>query len=524
MMQRPLWQRLSPVTLSLWLLLFAAELFASIYLCGNRLIFTLDDPYIHLAVADQILSGGYGVNGSEFSSPSSSIIWPYLMAVTEALHLGPFGPLVINAAAACAAILACLRLFETTGLLDGERDRLFSYAISVLAILFTSAIALPMTGLEHSLHVLATIVTFAALVGAARGEPPAMINFVALVLLPLIRFEGAAFAFAAIGGFALLGQRRFAAAAAAVIFCALGAYSALMASRGLPLLPSSILLKSRVAETAYEHVSALDSILENLIISLISPYGQRLLLLGVAVGVGAWWLRADRKLLVVCATVLAAIGAHLLFGQYGSFYRYEVYVLALGALALLVVAAQARPLLSPAQWTGAKIGVVLLLAFAAAPYVPAALSTPFAARNTYEQQYQMSVFARQLYNRPVAVNDLGLVAYRNPNFVLDLFGLGSEKVRKAKLAGQYGPEQMATLADEHRIGLVMIYDKWFPRGVPASWKKVAVLHTSQLSAAQGDVAFYRTLTADADEVAKALDVFKSVLPPRDRLEITAPES
>lgn len=134
----------------------------------------------------------------------------------------------------------------------------------------------------------------------------------------------------------------------------------------------------------------------------------------------------------------------------------------------------------------------------------------------------MSLFAQRLYNGPVAVNDLGLVAYRNPNFVLDLWGLGSEKVRKAKLAGQYGPDQMAALADEYQVGLVMIYDSWFPLGIPATWKKVAILHTDNVTAAVGDVAFYTTPAADAERVATALNSFKTLLPPRDYLEMVKP--
>ena len=199
-MQRIIWRRLSFVTLSLWLLLFTLELIASFYLCGNRLVFTLDDPYIHLAVADHILSGGYGVNGSELSSPSSSIIWPYLLALTEVLHLGAFGPLLINTIAASAAVFAFLRFLEVVGLLDDPRERLFSYISAVLALFVLSAIALPMTGMEHSLHVWATIVTFIGLIEVARGQAPRAIHFAALVLLPLVRFEGIAFALAAIVG------------------------------------------------------------------------------------------------------------------------------------------------------------------------------------------------------------------------------------------------------------------------------------------------------------------------------------
>lgn len=516
-----MWTRPSTVAVLIWLVLFAAELVASLAQCDFRLVFTLDDAYIHLAVADQILSGGYGVNAGEYSSPSSSIIWPYFLALTEALHLGAFGPLLINGAAACATVFALLRALEESGLFDDASDRPFGYLIALILIFNVSAVALPMTGMEHSVHVWASIVTLAGLVAAARGRTPTPLHFIALVLLPLIRFEGAAFAFAAIAGFALLGQRRFAAGAALVIIMSLSGYFALMASRGLPLLPSSVLLKGYLANLD-ESASNLPAIVKNMLRSITSSYGLRLILLGLALAGCASWLRADRKALVVCLTVLAAICAHLVFGQYGWFNRYEVYIMALAAAALLWSVAQVRPRLSALQWSLTKVALVLGLGVTAMPYVTTALVTPIAASDIYEQQYQMARFAQSFYRRAVAVNDLGLVAYGNNNYALDLWGLGSEQVRKARTAGQYGPAEMAALAGDHGVGLVMIYDVWFPKGVPSSWTKVAVLRTTTVTLSQRDVTVYRTPLADVAEVTSALEAFKATIPPRDRLDIIAP--
>ena len=514
------WRRPSTVAVLIWLVLFAAEFVAILAQCDFRLVFTLDDAYIHLAVADQILSGGYGVNVGEYSSPSSSIIWPYFLALTEALHLGAFGPLLINGAAACATVFALLRALEQSGLFDDASDRPFGYLIALILIFNVSAVALPMTGMEHSVHVWASIITFVGLVAAARGHTPTSLHFIALVLLPLIRFEGAAFAFAAIAGFALLGQRRFAASAALVIIMSLSGYFALMASRGLPLLPSSVLLKGYLANLD-ESASNLPAIVKNMLRSITSSYGLRLIVLGLALAGCASWLRADRKALVVCLTVLAAIGAHLVFGQYGWFNRYEVYIMSLAVAALLWGVAQVRPCLSVLQWSLTKVGLVFGLGVAAMPYVMTALVTPLAASDIYEQQYQMARFAQSFYKRAVAVNDLGLVAYGNNNYALDLWGLGSEQVRKARISGQYGPAEMEALASDHGVGLVMIYDAWFPKGVPSSWTKVAVLRTTTVTLSQRDVAIYRTPLADAAEVTSALEAFKATIPPRDRLDIIA---
>ncbi|MGJ4926724.1 hypothetical protein ACQR1I_01865 [Bradyrhizobium sp. HKCCYLS2038] len=505
------------VALSAWGVLFAIELVAGLWLTGGRLVFALDDAYIHLAVADQILAGGYGVNAGELSSPSSSIIWPYLMALTEAMHLGPWGPLLVSAAAAAATIVTIMRLLERSRLFEAERAW-FMAVISLLMVFIVSAIALPMTGLEHSLHVWATVTTLAGLAEAAQGRTPSRLQLIALVLLPLIRFEGAALACAALAALLLLGQRRAAAACAALIAAALLAYGARMHALGLPLLPSSVLLKARIVEAAYDRTTALGAITDNLIIALINPYGRRLLLLGLAVAVTAWWLRADRRALIVAGAVLAAIGGHVAFGQYDWFHRYEVYVIALAAVTWLWLLGRLKPLLDRRMSVALNVPMLLLLGFAAWPYMDAAWVTPTASRNIYEQQYQMGRFVRELYRRPVAVNDLGLVAYRNPNYVLDLWGLGSEQVRKARLAGQYGPAEMADLAAVRDVGLAMIYDRWFPRGVPATWTKVAVLHSPFVTVAVGDVAFYRTAAADAADLSRALDAFAADLPANVSLE------
>lgn len=80
------------------------------------------------------------------------------------------------------------------------------------------------------------------------------------------------------------------------------------------------------------------------------------------------------------------------------------------------------------------------------PCATTAPVTPLAASDLYEQQYQMARLAQSFYRRAVAVNDLGLVAHGNNNYALDLWGLGSEQVRKARTAGQAGHHRAVTLS------------------------------------------------------------------------------
>jgi hypothetical protein len=100
--------------------------------------------------------------------------------------------------------------------------------------------------------------------------------------------------------------------------------------------------------------------------------------------------------------------------------------------------------------------------------------TPFASHELYRQQYLMGRFVREFLRAPVAVNDLGLVAFRNPDFVVDLFGLGSPDVLEAQKRFP-GMAWADTLCRRHDVRVAMIYDSWFPN-CPASWKRVGVLH------------------------------------------------
>ena len=77
--------------LGVWCIGITILVASSIYLSDGHLIYTLDDPYIHLAVARTILQGGYGINVAEYSAPSSSIVYPFLLVITEYIGLGAWG-------------------------------------------------------------------------------------------------------------------------------------------------------------------------------------------------------------------------------------------------------------------------------------------------------------------------------------------------------------------------------------------------------------------------------------------------
>ena len=100
-MKSPLGPSLYPsIITSIWALISLIVILSSLYLTDGRLVYTLDDAYIALKLANVVLGGGYGVNASEYSSPSSSILYPLMLVVTQRLGLASAGPLVLKLIAA----------------------------------------------------------------------------------------------------------------------------------------------------------------------------------------------------------------------------------------------------------------------------------------------------------------------------------------------------------------------------------------------------------------------------------------
>ncbi len=270
--------------------------------------------------------GGYGVNAAEFSYPSSSILYPLLLTVTELLSLGPVAPLVINSAAAGLSVWLLLEFFWRYAIPEGISHRaFFPNAVAPFLILSINGFALPMTGMEHSLHVLAALATVRGLVAIAEGEPMPVWLGPAIIGGPLLRFEGTALAAAAVLALLLLGRWRSACAIGAAVVACYGTYGFVMHKLGLPLLPSSVKVKSHVIATVAGDHGTMTSVLAltlHLGSSLINRWGVIFGLVICALIVAVQDREGRMRPVtapetIVGGTMALALGAHLVAGQYG---------------------------------------------------------------------------------------------------------------------------------------------------------------------------------------------------------------
>ena len=503
--------------LGLWFTGAIVLILRSILLCDGHLIYTLDDPYIHLRVAQNILHGGYGINIGEYSSPSSSIIYPFLLALTELSGLGIWGPLVLNMMAMALAVYAVSHIIQDYVFTYTIQDRrfvsskLFPLGLGLLVCFVMNAWGLVMTGMEHSLHVLAVVLIiwgFLRILDAGSKFPAWLIP--SIVVLPFIRFEGLAMSLFSLAALLYLGHRRSVFIAASLIVLGLFCWFLFTQSLGLSALPSSVLFKSNIAANASGHAGwaqLLKAIYSNVQES-INGQGVLLLLEVVVVFIlscKAWQEERHQIAIVIGGLTIFTVLAHVFFGQCSA--RYEIYVITLMMISALI--------LGRTYFVQINMKYLDILVFLAVTtlYIFTTFITPKESQSIYQQQYQMHRFAVEYWKQPVAVNILGLVSYNNQSFVLDLSGISSEEARRLKIIeGGCEPKTLSMLVERKNVSLIMIYDDWFTSKIPDDWQKVAILNTTLVTPLSDQVSFYITPTANRIKVLDMLRQFGKTLP------------
>jgi hypothetical protein len=542
----------------------AVALGAAAYVSIGIAPFTLDDPLIHVRVAQQISQGNYGLNPGVTASPSSSAIWPFLLAPLGGTALITWVPLLITTACALVSVRLIYALLRRTwSALDPSGWT--TAAVAGTIALGTGVVALVFMGLEHALQV---SVTLAVLLGLARSldddGPPAWL-WAAIAIGPGVRYEGVMVSTAAVVALLLLGHRRRPLQALAGAFAGIVAFSAFLVAIGRSPIPSSILAKASTMGGGTSADGVASQALDNWYAAFASSYPSLVgLALLVVVGALALAVRREtdvRRELAVLGTSAAVLAGHLTLFGHDAYWRYEAYAmvaavtsiafalptlagplsthlgrravqapLGLGATAIVLIgfgpgtagvitiALAAALLLVPVLVLALRdpgrsdlvVVTVLVTLAIAAPLVVRTFHIGSDARAIYQQQHQTQRFA-QLLDEPIAANDIGWISVDADHQVLDLWGLASEEAREAR--AEAAPGWMDRLLVDEGVEVAVIYDEWFEDEVPERWVLVARL-TSDLQGmtAKRTVAIYGRDAAAADRAAAALDQLEPTLP------------
>jgi hypothetical protein len=476
----------------------------------NKGVFTysLDDAYIHLSLAQNIFEGHYGINPGEYSAPSSSIIWPFLLAVFAQSTVFEYIPLIINtlisAGILIVAGLLCRRIFITL-----PYGRMLTVLVVTLLIIGGNLVGLVFTGMEHSLQVLVALLMVAGLMSWCRDSYCPRYLMIFIIAAPLIRYEMLALSLPAVWILWRTGKTRPAIVSLVCLAMLMVGFAFFLHSIGQGFFPNSVAAKSEIISKS----SPLLRITQNIMSGILEKRGRGVFLFCMLCGflIFRFDKRSNQSIRLMSEWVVLAIGLHFCFGQFGWFSRYEIYIWVSSMLTMLFVLTERfEPALrGVAPWIPA-VAVLFFFSTTSLAYLYAMVMTPVAANNIYEQQYQTRRFITEFYKRSVAVNDIGLPTFEQDLYVLDIWGLASKRALDYRTA-QAPAVWMDDLAKEHDIALAVIYDteykpkNWIPL---ASWS----LSRRRITPSSATVSIFSIDPTHIDEQMLLLQAFKETLP------------
>ena len=477
----------------------------AIYLFNDgKLVYNLDDPYIHLSLARNIAHGHYGINLIEPSAPSSSILWPFILAIFARLPLFEYMPLILNIVFGGGILYFVHKtinlIFQNT--LSIAKKTFF---IS-LFIIIGSITPLIWSGMEHLLQILLAVIILYHLLDLEINNRFNRSLLVAVIINALVRYENLAICIPVLLFIYLKGHRQAALISLVLTIAPLVAFSYFLHRIGLGYLPTSVIIKG----AHFSNQTSIEVFFFNIWISMQSKTWY--FLVGVVILLALKLRQKTHKLFILI--VISSIVLQLLLGtNFGLYYRYETYIIVYAILAFLYLYKENIPNLINSTRKYLMVSIALISFIGVYfNYRYDIIYTPMMSSSIYLQQYQMAIFTSKYYNKNVGVNDLGLVAYMNNNYTLDLFGLSNIDVidyRKNQIPGW-----MNIMSDRYNVDLIMIYNEWFVKYRPSEWIKIGELRLNLRisSAAHKDVDFYVRNPDNVEAAREIINQFRQTLP------------
>jgi len=508
----------------LWLVIIALTVLSIMRETGGRLIYASDDVYIDMAMARNLVRYGvWGVTPYGFTSSASSLAWPVLLAASYGLFgVNEWSPLALNLVLSLMLLVVAFRIARGHG---ASSSIVFATLLAI--IFFAPLTAIVCAGLETVLQVLLALAFAEALWWELCKAPldrakPINLSQSALVglaaCLTLVRYEGLFLALA--GGLLLACRRRFrlglmVAGGALLPVAAWAAYSVM---KGWYPLPNSVVVKSAPFS---------DIIPETPAMTLTRPIrfltGKDYMLSLAALLILLWvlgWTRNSRGIQFFAPGLFFFMVAL----QHGTlidiewFYRHGAYLVVLGIWALEATASRVPQVIfrrTPQVVFSAGACSLFLLYPLFARGTGALLDTPVASYNIYEMQYQMGLFLKQYYSgQAVAANDIGAIDYLTDLHLVDLYGLASMDVARAKLSGRFTTGVIEQVTAEQNVRIAIVYDEWFAHvGLPSSWVKVQEWRYSDcVVCGANTISFYALNQNEAGRLERNLSEFLPHLP------------
>jgi hypothetical protein len=502
---------------------------------NGHLVYVLDDPYIHMAVAKNFASYGiWGVTKYGFTSSTSSMLWPALLAglfkILGPKELIPFFLNIIFATSTLILINYILRKYVE----KIKFYNIFVFIVLVAVIFFTPMIPLIFTGMENILQIFLTV---AFVYKSARilseeksGKSELSLLLILATLLTLNRYESL-FTVFAVGVIFVIYKRKL---QALYLFLSgsipLIAYGIISKVQGWYFLPNSLVLKSVYFKNPTP-TNTLFLALEKLLSIIYTPHLLILFItsafLLILIQKNKTKKRSTNFTVIILSVFCINLILHILFAQIGWFYRYEAYLIVLGLLGIsLGISLYMEDIknLKAGKIDISKKDVfkysifVVFICLLMTPMVTngyeSITSVPQSSKNIYEQQYQMALFLKEYYpGETVGLNDIGVISYMDDIKCLDLWGLASYEVAQKREEGKYGVTEISDLVENNNVSVIIIYNYTLGNNIPPDWIKVGEWKIKD-NVACGDsvVLFYAPNQKNETYLREKLRIFSSKLP------------
>jgi hypothetical protein len=471
----------------LWII-FVTMSAISYYRNDHHVVYSLDDAYIHLSMAKNLIEYGvWGVTRYGFASCSSSIIWTALVAgiyyLTGAKEIIP---LILNLLFASLTLITSFYILKRFGITPLE-----SLFILIAVIIFSPLPPIMFTGMEHVMHVWFTLVFIYFVSIVISDESGNNRNYFILLLvsfcLPSVRYEGFLAVFAGVLMFLLNGKWVKGLLVMIVSVVPVTVFGLISIRNGWSFFPNSMTIRWNFAE-----ILTLEDFYKFLKIFAVYMFAKfevvifSLILISIVILVLIRFRGNLSKILKNELTTIIVIytANFVLFAAYsrsGFSFRYQIFLAVLGILFGSIIFIRYVVPLMNRKSTIRTVIIILLVGipflYFATGRIKLIFNTPQHSSNIYEQQYQMSKFIGQYYKgRNIALNDIGAVNYYNDIKCVDLAGLSTLEVSKLKNQYRFINYEINRLCLDKNTEIAILYDSWFifdeESVIPPEWRNV----------------------------------------------------
>ncbi len=452
----------------------------------NGVVYAMDDVYIHMALAKNlVLHGVWGVTPWETTNASSSPLWVALLAVGFfVVGVKAWLPLLMAAASSLLVVALSWRACTSAAAANDRQigTVLLTLVAPLAVVAFASLPALTTQGMEHPLHA-ALMLTAALSLSriAATGAKPWLPGYVVLfAALPILRYES--LWLVALGSALLALRRRYALAALTLAsgIVPLVAFGLWAMTQGQNFLPAAILTKSvgpallagddlrhLVARFTWHPVQRIWSVPVLCVLWAVACSVLALRLLQLR------WKILDRRWLVLLGVFVIGVWTHATFATFGWGARYEAYLIVLGIVSLACWFSQAEErqaivsaFATPALRTGgAIVATCLVAAFlytGVARLIVVTRNAVIATHEVRDRDIFIARFLAEAYpQQSVLAMNVGAIAWSGTPHLTDALALASPEVLRLYLQGALTPQSLDAVARQRAVKVAVIFDGWF---------------------------------------------------------------